>query len=354
MVICAVMMAGGRGERFWPKSRKKTPKQFLSLTNDGKTMIQLTFNRLLPFIEPENIYVVTNKDYKQLVLEQLPNIPVENILCEPTAKNTAPCIAFAAAVISSKYEESVMIILPSDHIIQYEDKFIYSIKQAVAVAEKGTNLVTIGITPTYPETGYGYINFRKKQESVYEVIRFVEKPGLDLAEEYLMSGEYLWNSGMFVWKTDSIIENIKKVLPDIYEGFKEIRDNAGTDCFEDTVKKCFDNFRSVSIDYGIMEHAENIYTIPGNFGWNDVGSWTAIESINNKDESGNVTSNDVIAVNTNNSIILGGKKLIATVGLDNIVVVDTDDAILICTKKSVQDIRKVVEKLSASNRHDLI
>ena len=199
MKTTAVIMAGGRGERFWPKSRNACPKQFLSLTRDGETMIQKTVKRLAPIVEAEDIYIVTNAAYIDLVNEQLPNIPKENILAEPCARNTAPCIAFAAAVINRKYEDAVMLVLPSDHLIGYEDIYINTLKKAIKAAEKGKRLVTIGITPEYPETGYGYINFGEEKGDVYAVERFVEKPDLAKAKEYLASGKYLWNSGMFVW-----------------------------------------------------------------------------------------------------------------------------------------------------------
>jgi mannose-1-phosphate guanylyltransferase len=334
-------MAGGRGERFWPLSRENKPKQFLSLTNDSRTMIQLAFDRLLPLVSPENIYVVTNENYKSLTQEQLPNMPAENILCEPMGRNTAPCIAFAAAVISAKHEDSVMLVLPSDHMISDENLFFETLKKAVSVAESGENLVTIGIAPTKPETGYGYINF-----SGDRVLRFVEKPALSLAKEYLASGDYLWNSGMFIWKTSTIISNIERFLPAVYQGFLKIRESVGAASFTDTLKSCFENFESVSVDYGIMEKADNIYAIRGDFGWNDVGSWTAIDDICDKNEHGNIVKGDAVTVNTRDSIIIGGKKLIATVGIDNIIVVDTDDAILICAKECAQDVKKVVEKLN--------
>jgi len=354
MKICAIIMAGGRGERFWPLSRKEKPKQFLSLTGDGKTMIQLTFNRFNPLVEPENIYVVTNEMYKDLVSEQLPEMPSENILCEPCGKNTAPCIALAAAVVSKKHDNSVMIVLPSDHMIQNEVLFIETLKKAILAAEKGENLVTIGIKPTYPETGYGYIKFKDSENSAFEVERFVEKPDLATAEKYLAGGGYLWNGGIFIWKTSTIISKIQKYLPEIYDGFLQIKEIVNTAKFNETLKKCFDDFDSVSLDYGIMEKAENIYTIPGDFGWNDVGGFAALGDINAKDENGNVASGNIITVNTKNSIILGNNKLIAAVGLEDIIIVDTGDALLVCHKDSAQDVKRVVEGLSGDNRKELL
>ena len=207
MKITAVIMAGGRGERFWPKSRNNRPKQFLSLTSDGETMIQKTVKRLSPLVSAEDIFIVTNAAYADLVNDQLPDVPRENILCEPCARNTAPCIAFAAAIIQKKYGDAMMLVLPSDHLIGYENIYIKTLQTAIRTAEEGNNLVTIGITPAYPETGYGYINFGKEAGDAYEVERFVEKPDLPTAKKYLASGKYLWNSGMFVWKASAIMYN---------------------------------------------------------------------------------------------------------------------------------------------------
>lgn len=347
-------MAGGRGERFWPKSRNSCPKQFLSLTSDGETMIQKTVKRLLPLVDMEDIFIVTNAAYTELVLDQLPGIPKENILAEPCARNTAPCIAFAAAVIGRKYDDAVMLVLPSDHLIGYEDIYVNTLKKAIRAAEDGSNLVTIGITPAYPETGYGYINFGKECGDTYEVERFVEKPDLATAKEYLASGKYLWNSGMFVWKLSSIMDNMKKLMADIYEGAMRIGEAYGTPDFNEVLVKEFTAFRSESVDFGIMEHADNIYTIPGSFGWDDVGSWLAVERINETDDSRNYIEGDVISVGTERTTICGGKRLIAAVGVEDIIIVDTDDALLVCSKNSTQDVKKVIAQLREQGRNELV
>ncbi|WP_295214122.1 mannose-1-phosphate guanylyltransferase [Ruminococcus sp.] len=358
MKITAVIMAGGRGERFWPKSRTNYPKQFLSLTEDGETMIQKTVKRLLPIVAIEDIFVVTNVSYAALVQEQLPSLPAENVLTEPCARNTAPCIGLAAAVIRKKYGEAMMLVLPSDHLIRYEEMYIDTLRQAVAVAEKDENLVTIGITPTYPETGYGYINFARdtalEMPGVYRVERFVEKPDLETAKEYLASHRYLWNSGMFVWKTSSILANIQKLMPDIYDGLTRIEAAVGTADYESVLEAEYQAFRSESIDFGVMEKAENIYTLPGSFGWDDVGNWLAVERINATNEYGNYIEGDVITIGTERSTICGGKRLIAAVGIENLIVVDTDDAVLICAKDSTQDVKKVIENLKICNRNQLV
>lgn len=352
----ALIMAGGRGERFWPKSRKTMPKQFLSLTDDGKTMIQLTVERISSLVDRKDIFISTNKDYKKLVLEQLPGIPEENILCEPLGRNTAPCIGLGAVHIAKKYEDALMMVLPSDHLIKYTKMFVNTLSDGCSIAEKGPNLVTIGITPDYPETGYGYIKFNPEISDghAFGVDRFVEKPTLEVAKEYLETEEYLWNSGMFVWKVSTILENIQKFMPETYQGLQKIKEAIGTEQQDIVLESTFPDFKSESIDYGIMEKAENIYILPGTFGWDDVGSWLAVERIRKTNESGNVVEGNIITIDCKNNIIQGGKKLIATVGIDGLIIVDTEDATLICDKDSAGDIKKVLENLKICNRDEYI
>lgn len=356
MKITALIMAGGRGERFWPKSRKNLPKQFLSLTGDGKTMIQLTVERILPLVNIEDIYIATNKDYKSLVLEQLPSIPKENVLCEPLSRNTAPCIGLGAVHILKKNEDAIMMVLPSDHLIKYNSMFLSTLKDAIEIAKKDTNLVTIGITPDYPETGYGYIKFNPSvcEGRAFKVDGFVEKPNKETAKEYLASEEYLWNSGMFVWKATSILKKMKEFIPDIYNGLKCIEQTIGTDEGDIVLEKEFHEFQSISIDYGIMEKSNNIYTLPGTFGWDDVGSWLAVERIKTSNEFGNVVNGNVITIDSINCIIEGTNKLIATVGIENLVIVDSEDATLICDKDSAGNIKKVLENLKICNRNEYL
>ena len=356
MTTTALIMAGGRGERFWPKSRKNLPKQFLSLTDDGKTMIQLTVERILPLVKLEDIFIATNKAYRELVLEQIPGLPEENILCEPIGRNTAPCIGLGAIHIAQKYDDSIMFVLPSDHLIKFTNMFLKTLETGADVAENNTNLVTIGITPDYPETGYGYIKFdpRRTEGQAYAVERFVEKPSLEVAKEYLSTEEYLWNSGMFIWKVSSILKNMQKLMPDTYESLIKIKEAIGTPQQDFILEKEFHNMQSQSIDYGIMEKADNIYILPGTFGWDDVGSWLAVERIKKTNEFGNAVAGNIITVNTHNCIIQGDKKLIAIVGMEDTIVVDTKDATLICAKDSAGDIKKVTENLKICNRNEYI
>ncbi|MBR2067269.1 MAG: mannose-1-phosphate guanylyltransferase [Solobacterium sp.] len=351
-----LIMAGGRGTRFWPKSRKSLPKQFLSLTGDGKTMIQLTVERLLPLIDMEDIYISTNLDYKALVQKQLPDIPEENILCEPVGRNTAPCIGLGAIHIAKKYDDALMIVLPSDHQIKMKDLFCHTLEEACEIAVENKNIVQIGITPNYPETGYGYIKYlpKEKKGSAYKVEKFVEKPNVEKAREYLESNQYLWNAGQFIWKVSTVLAEMKEYMPDTYEHLMNIQEAIGTDGYEKVLNDEFRAMKSISIDYGVMEKAKDIYVIPGNFGWDDVGSWLAVGRLQKKNKEGNVIDGDVITINTEDSIIQGNNKLIAVVGLDNIIVVDTDDALLICDEDHAGEIRDVMKALEEKGREELL
>ncbi len=356
MTKTALIMAGGRGERFWPKSRVNMPKQFLSLTGDGKTMIQLTVERILPMVDMENIYIATNRSYKKLVREQLPELPEENILCEPVGRNTAPCIGLGAVHIAKKYDDAVMFVLPSDHLITHPQIFRRTLTDATEVAEAGDNLVTIGITPMYAETGYGYIKFHPDEtlDRAFAVERFVEKPELDTARKYVATQQYLWNSGMFIWRVSTILKNLKEYMPETAAGLERICAAIGTPEQDAVLEREFQAFKSESIDYGIMEKAKNIYILAGSCGWDDVGSWLAIERFRECNEFRNVVDGNVITVDTKNTIIQGGKKLIAAVGLEDLVIIDTDDALLVCDKNSTGEIKKVIENLKICNRTEYL
>lgn len=353
MKLTALIMAGGKGERFWPRSRKNNPKQFLCLTGDGKTMIQQTVDRILPMVDIEDIYIATNAQYKELVKQQLPNLPEENILCEPVGRNTAPCIGLGAVHIRKKYEDALMLVLPSDHVIKFEGVFLNVLKDAVSVAEKANNLVTIGITPNAPETGYGYIKFNpdKQDGAAYEVDRFVEKPDMKTALEYVESKQYMWNSGMFMWKISTILSSMEKNLPEIYKGLLTIENAIGTDKEEEVLNTVFEGLPSESVDYGILEKEDSIYVLPGSFGWDDVGSWLSVERLKETNDAGNVVEGNVMVYNVQNCIIEGHKKLIAAVGVNDLVIVDTEDATLICSKECTADIKKITESLR-NNKKD--
>ncbi|MBD5536379.1 MAG: mannose-1-phosphate guanylyltransferase [Lachnospiraceae bacterium] len=347
MKITALIMAGGKGERFWPKSRANCPKQFIDITGCGKTMLQLTAERILPLTSIEDIYIVTNADYSELVAEQLPYVPKENILCEPVGRNTAPCIGLGAAYILKRNADAVVLVLAADHLIKQEEDFRNILREAIVVAEQGENVVTIGITPDRPETNYGYIKKGKEAQEgqVVRVEKFVEKPDLQTAIRYLQSGNYLWNSGIFVWKASTIMALLQQYLPDIYRHIRKIGDGIGSPQEFEIIKEEFSAMRSVSVDYGIMEYAENLYVLAGTFGWDDVGSWLALERIKNTDSEGNLVNGNVVTTGTRNCIIEGGEKLIATVGLDDVVIIDTQDVVLVADKQHIGDIRNVLEEI---------
>ncbi len=356
MKISAVIMAGGKGERFWPMSRTHRPKQFLPLTQKDATMIQQTVNRILPLVNKEDVLIVTNGLYQTLTLQQLPELKAENILCEPMGRNTAPCIGLAAAILQKRVGDCLMVVLSSDHLIVDEQGFLNVLNTAISVATENENIVTIGISPTYPETGFGYIHYDAQniQNGVYAVEKFVEKPNYETALAYLATGEYLWNSGMFVFKVSTIMEQFKRFMPKLYEGLQRIVQAVDTPDYNAVLREEFEHFDSVSIDYGVMEHAKNIYTIPGNFGWDDVGSWTAVGRIHDKDEYDNAIQGDVLALETNGCTIYGGKRLVTTMGISDLVIVDTEDVLMICNKDQAQQVKVFLEALRNRGRHDLL
>lgn len=347
MKLTALVLAGGKGERFWPRSREKLPKQFIDILGCGRTMIQLSVDRILPMVAMEDIYIATNESCKTLVKEQMPDIPEENILCEPVGRNTAPCIGLGAVYILKKNKDAVMMVLASDLMIKHEDIFRAVMKEAATIAEEGRNIVTIGITPDCPETGYGYIkkNSVTVKGNASAVDCFVEKPDKETAMVYLRSGDYFWNSGMFVWKASTVMSSLEAYMPDIYEHLVKISDNIGKANEKAVLRQEFMAMRSESIDYGIMEKASDIYVLPGQFGWDDVGSWLAVGRLKGMDESGNTVTGNVVTVNSQNCIIEAQDKLIAAVGLEGIVIVDTEDVTLISHKNHIGEIGQVLDKL---------
>lgn len=349
MLKTAIIMAGGKGERFWPKSRQDMPKQFLSLSGDGKSMLQLTVERISGFVSLYDTFVVTNNNYKALVLKQLPGLPEENIICEPEGRNTAPCIGLGAAVISTRYKDAdpVVIVLASDHMIKDCTSFSDCLESACNFANDSLGIVTIGIKPNYPETGYGYICYDTDtvNNGVYKVSSFTEKPDRQKAEEYLKSGKYLWNSGMFVWNLSTIKEAYRKHLPDMYGTLEKIKDSLSNEPPGD-ISGLFSTMEPESVDYGIMEKSDNIYIIPGDFGWDDVGSWPALSRINETDREGNYLTGNVTAVKTRDCIIdSSSKRLVATLGIKDLIIVDTEDVLLVTDREHASDIKELTGEL---------
>jgi mannose-1-phosphate guanylyltransferase len=350
-----VIMAGGVGSRFWPRSRKEKPKQLLNIFGEN-SMIQGTVERLEGFVEKDKIFVVTNKIQKALIEEQLPEIPAENIIAEPVGKNTAPCVGLAAALIARKNSEAVIVTLPADHLIKDHKKFQKILQLACEFAYESKGLLTFGINPTRPDTGYGYINFEKEEikKDIYKVKRFVEKPDLKKAEEYLKSGDYLWNSGMFIWRADVILEEIKKYLPNLNEGLAELDECIGKNNFYEKLGIVYPALESISVDYGIMEKSDKVFLIKGDFDWSDVGSWEAVYELSEKDSEGNSSVGDVLTKYSKNSYIFSPEKFTAVIGLKDVVVIDTKDALLVCHRDNVQDVRDAVEHLKKNKRDELI
>ena len=346
----ALIMCGGSGSRFWPKSRKAYPKQFLNPLGSD-TMIQSTFSRISNLIPIENIYVVTNKNYVDIILRQLPELKADNLIVEPMQKETATCIGHSAVRLMKKDPEAVMIVLPSDHHIENEKEFISTLQQGMLIAETSKSLITIGVKPTRPETAYGYIQTGKKVDGewpidTYKVKRFTEKPNKEKALEFIEKGRYLWNSGMFIWKASSLIKQYKKHLPDVYESLKKIRDGLGSDNETSVIEAEYEKIEGISIDYGIMEKSKDVCVMECNFKWDDIGNWTAMERYMDKDDWGNQIKGKFIHMDARDCIVCGEKRLIAAIGINDLVIVDTDDVLLICRRERDQDIKELLNKLS--------
>lgn len=349
-----IIMAGGIGSRFWPLSRIERPKQFIDALGIDKTFIQLTYERFSSFIPNSNFLVLTGTAYKNLVLEQLPMLKESQILCEPMRRNTAPCIAYAAYKLRSIDPDAMMIVSPSDQYIRDTNIFSSVIKDSLDFAFHHDTLMTIGINPNYPATGYGYIQLGKevnqpKSRDTFEVIAFKEKPELERAKDFLRSGDYVWNSGIFIWSIKTICNNLKKHLPDISKLFDDISDKYNGSKEQDAVNQAFESSRSISIDYGIMEQAENVSVCPAEFGWNDLGSWGALYSQLNKDVNGNViASKDILISDTSNSLIksTNTKKRLVIDGVNDLLIVDTEDILMICPRKDENRVKDLINKSS--------
>lgn len=352
----AVIMAGGGGTRFWPLSRQHMPKQLLNFSGND-AMINETINRFKGIVPSESIYIVTSKHQEKPLKEIVSDsIPLKNILFEPVGRNTAPCILYAAMVLLKRHGDGVMCVFPSDHYIERISKFKSTLFQCMDLAEKTEGLVTIGIQPKYAATGYGYIKYFDSEgyNGAYKVDEFIEKPDYKTAEMYLQSGRYLWNSGMFIWRISAIISSFKRFLPRVFEKMQVIVEGIDTVQEDEILQTVYPQLQSISIDYGIMERSSDVYVVPGDFGWNDVGSWDALEAIFSPDGNGNIVKADHIGVDTKNCIVYGNDKLISTIGLEDMIVVNTDDALLICPKSKAQEVKKIVDKLKGSNRNELL
>jgi mannose-1-phosphate guanylyltransferase len=359
--VYAVIMAGGVGSRFWPRSTEKTPKQLLEIVNRG-TMIQNTVARMKNVIDPAKILIVTNKVQKPTVVKQLPQIPAENIIVEPIGRNTAPCIGLAALFIRRMDPDAVMVVLPADHLMADEEEFRRVLTLAIWVAYESGKLITIGIQPSRPETGYGYIQVLDENDGtnpyfdrgVYKVKTFAEKPNRETAQKFLESGDFLWNSGMFIWKVETILRELAHSIPELSAELDAIDDAIGTDRFDQAVETGYRRIRGISIDYGVMEKAHEVYVLRGEFGWSDVGSWDEVYRISGKDAEGNSVSGKTILHGTKNSLIFAGDKIVAAVDVEDLIIIASENSILVCRRGESQDVKEVVDYLRRKQMTDYL
>ncbi len=356
--LYAVIMAGGIGTRFWPRSRIKKPKQFLKIFGE-ETMVQQTYQRLLPLIPSENIFFVVNSNQKEDIQEQLPFVPEENIIIEPYGKNTAPCIGLAALRLKHRNPDSVMAILPADHLIQDSNQFLKVLRTGAKIAEKESCLITIGINPTYPATGYGYIQYNspictEEDLTTYRVKTFAEKPNLDTAKNFLMSGDFLWNSGMFLWKTQDILKEMEEYVPEIYDSLQKIEPFIDSDGYSDALERAYREIRGISIDYGVMEKSQRVCVIKADFGWSDVGSWEEVYNLLSKDKSKNAVVGKAILRDSKGCLVYSPDQLVATIGLKDTIIIQSGNALLVCPKHRSQEVKELVDYLKRKKKTDYI
>lgn len=348
-------MAGGSGTRFWPRSKTVKPKQYLNIFGED-SLLQSTIKRFSTFTETDNIYIVSGKTQAEVLEHQTAMLPKQNLIYEPVGKNTLPCIGLAAMFAEKENADGIMVVSPSDHLIENDELFRDTVLAAVKIADEHDGIVTIGITPTYPATGYGYVKTAEnitgsEKINQFKVERFVEKPNEKTASEYIKQGGFYWNSGLFVFKISVFLDAVKQFAPALYADLRKIQAELGKPSFEQTLDTIYRAVEGISVDYGIMEHAKNIYLVEGNFVWNDLGSWESVYLTGKKDENGNAGSGETILVDTNNSYVHSEKGLIAVVGLDDVVVVQDGDTILVCKRDRAEDVKKIVDQLKAENKN---
>jgi len=343
------IMAGGIGSRFWPMSRTDFPKQFLDILGTGRTLLQQSFDRYSKLVAKENIYIITAREYVTIVKKQLPEIPDENIIAEPSRKNTAPCIAYIAFKLFKKDPHALMVAAPSDHLVFEQEEFIKTAKNALAFVDHINALVTIGIKPIHPNTGYGYIQHDAVEAApgVFKVKTFTEKPNIDLAKTFIASGDFFWNAGIFTWKVKNILAAFEKYLPEIYEVFAAEKDNFNTPQETEAIERIYPQCTNISIDFGVMEKADNVFLIPASFGWSDLGTWNSAWENTEKDYFGNaVVGKKVIAVDAKNCMVhVPDNKLVLLQGLDEFIIVDTKDVLLICKREKEQEIKEYLAEV---------
>ena len=352
--IYTLIMAGGSGTRFWPRSKTQKPKQYLNIFGES-SLLQDTIDRFASFTAKENIYIVSSATQAEVLEKQTPMLPKQNLIYEPVGKNTLPCIGLAAMFAERENPDGIMVVSPSDHLITNNELFKDTVLAAVKIADERNGIVTIGITPTYPATGYGYVKTREnitgnEKIAQFKVERFVEKPNEETASEYLKQGGFYWNSGLFVFKVSVFLEAVEKFAPELYADLRKIQADFGKPSYNETLDTIYRAVKGISVDYGIMEHADNIFLVEGNFDWNDLGSWESVYLTDKKDENGNAVSGEVLLEDTKNSYVYSDKSLVAVVGLEDVIVVQDGDTILVCKRDKAEDVKKIVEKLKSENK----
>ncbi len=352
--IYTLIMAGGSGTRFWPRSKTQKPKQYLNIFGES-SLLQDTIKRFATFTEKENIYIVSSATQAKVLEEQTPMLPKQNLIYEPVGRNTLPCIGLAAMYAERENPDGIMVVSPSDHLITNNQLFEDTVLAAVKIADKRDGIVTIGITPSYPATGYGYVKTKEditgsEKIAQFKVERFVEKPDEKTASEYLKQGGFYWNSGLFVFKVSVFLEAVEKFTPELYADLRKIQTDFGNPTYEETLDTIYRAVKGISVDYGIMEHADNIFLVEGNFDWNDLGSWESVYLTDKKDENGNAGSGETLLVDTQNSYVYSDKNLVAVVGLEDVIVVQDGNTTLVCKRDKAEDVKKIVEKLKSDNK----
>lgn len=349
-----LIMAGGSGTRFWPRSKTKKPKQYLNIFGE-KSLLQDTIDRFANFTGNENIYIVSSATQAEVLEKQTPMLPKQNLIYEPVGKNTLPCIGLAAMYAELEDPEGIMVVSPSDHLITNNELFKDTVLAAAKIADERDGIVTIGITPTYPATGYGYVKTAEnitgtEKINQFKVERFVEKPNEEIATSYLNQGGFYWNSGLFIFKVSVFLKAVQEFAPELYADLRKIQADLGKPSFPETLDTIYRAVQSISVDYGIMEHAKNIYLVEGNFDWNDLGSWESVYLTDKKDENGNASQGETLLLDTNNSYVHADDSLVAVVGLEDVIVVQDGNTVLVCKRDRAEDVKKIVDQLKAAQK----
>jgi mannose-1-phosphate guanylyltransferase len=358
----AIVMAGGVGARFWPFGTSRLPKQFLPIADSDDTMLQLTVKRLKDIVPIDQVFIITNQQYIGLVKKQLPKIPKENIIGEPVGRNTAPCIGLASILLRQFDEKAKMFVIPADHLIENVDEFTKVVNAGLRFVEEKEAIVTLGIVPSHPETGYGYIQFiedayyrgSNSDVDIFRVKTFAEKPTIDVARIFLESGDFLWNSGMFIFRADTMLNQMETYLPDLYHALQKIETALHTANYQKVLEQVFAEIKGISIDYGIMEKAKNVFVIKTDLKWSDLGSWDEVYRLRKKDKNGNAIIGESYIKDSHNNLIMSPKGFVSVIGADDLIVIDTKDGLLICKRDRTQEVKEVVDYLKRKGLSDYI